>query len=620
MKKILLLIGAVLLFFNEGTLAQKPAEWKYVEGKIVTQWAEKVNASNPHPEYPRPQMVRKNWMNINGLWNYSILPKSETDAKPATFDGQILVPFAVESALSGVGKTVGKDSILWYQRMVDFNPKLKNERVLLHFGAVDWKCDVFVNGKPAGSHQGGYDPFSLDITALLTKKKQQEISVRVWDPSSDGPQPRGKQIKNPHSIWYTPVTGIWQTVWLETVPASYIAGIKPTPNVDKQTLTVKTDIANAASGDKIRIVASDGSATVAEQEFEAGSNAVLNIANPKLWSPESPFLYDLTISITRNGKVMDEVKSYFAMRKISMQPDANGVQRMMLNNQFLFQYGPLDQGWWPDGLYTAPTDEALKFDIIKTKEMGFNMIRKHVKVEPARWYRYCDELGMLVWQDMPSGDLGNNWEPHPGITGNETEKERTPESEQMYKTEWKAIMDANYHFPSIVVWVPFNEAWGQFKTEEITNWTMQYDPSRLVNSASGGNFFPVGHIMDLHNYPAPAMPRPDLFGAKQVIVLGEFGGLGLPVDQHTWQQKDNWGYQSFKNPEELYNKYESFIGRFEPLIRKGLSAAVYTQTTDVEVEINGLMTYDRKVIKMPETKLKQIHLKLYDPSFVKLKP
>jgi beta-galactosidase/beta-glucuronidase len=620
MKKILLLIGVVLGFFNNGTFAQKPAEWKYVEGKITTPWTEKVNSSNPHPEYPRPQMVRKNWMNINGLWDYAILPKSETDAKPTAFNGKILVPYAVESALSGVGKTVGKDSILWYQRTVDFSPKLKNERVLLHFGAVDWKCDVFVNGKPAGSHQGGYDPFSLDITELLTKKKQQEISVRVWDPSSDGPQPRGKQIKNPHSIWYTPVTGIWQTVWLETVPASYISRIKPTPDIDKKTLTVATEIKNAASGDKIKILASDGSTTVAEQEFEAGSDAVLTIANPKLWSPDSPALYDLTVSVTRNGKVIDEVKSYFAMRKISMQPDANGVQRMMLNNKFLFQYGPLDQGWWPDGLYTAPTDEALKFDILKTKEMGFNMIRKHVKVEPARWYRYCDELGMLVWQDMPSGDLGNNWEPHPGITGSETEQQRTPESEQIYKTEWKAIMDANYHFPSIVVWVPFNEAWGQFKTEEITNWTMQYDPSRLVNSASGGNFFPVGHIIDLHNYPAPAMPKPELFGLKQVIVLGEFGGLGLPVDQHTWQQKDNWGYQSFKSQEELYNKYESFINRFEPLIRKGLSAAVYTQTTDVEVEINGLMTYDRKVVKFPESKLKQIHTKLYDPSFVKLKP
>ncbi|SKB73411.1 glycoside hydrolase family 2 protein [Dyadobacter psychrophilus] len=620
MKTALLGLGLLSCVLSVDSVAQKPSEWKYVEGKIVTPWAEKVNVANVHPEYPRPQMVRQNWININGLWNYSIVPKQASETKPSSFDGQILVPFAVESALSGVGKTVGKDSVLWYQRNIDFAPKLKDQRVLIHFGAVDWKCDVFVNGKPAGTHQGGYDPFSFDITDLLVKKKQQDISVRVWDPSSDGPQPRGKQIKNPHGIWYTPVTGIWQTVWLETVATTHIADFKQVPDIDKQTVSVSTTLTNAAATDKIKVVAMDGPNKVAEQEVASGENAVLNIPNAKLWSPENPFLYDLTISVTRNGKVVDEVKSYFAMRKISMQLDANGIQRMALNNKFLFQYGPLDQGWWPDGLYTAPTDEALKFDILKTKEMGFNMIRKHVKVEPARWYRYCDELGMLVWQDMPSGDMGNNWEQRPGITGAETDKDRTPESENIYKTEWKAIIDANDHFPSIVVWVPFNEAWGQFKTEEITNWTMQYDPSRLVNSASGGNFHPVGHIIDMHNYPAPVMPRPDLFGAKQIIVLGEFGGLGLPVDNHVWQQKDNWGYQSFKSQEELYARYESFIKRFEPLIKKGLSAAVYTQTTDVEVEINGLMTYDRKVIKFPEAKLKQIHAPLYNADWVKLKP
>jgi beta-galactosidase/beta-glucuronidase len=610
MKKVLLCLTA-LLSAVQMLQAQVSSEWKIKEGKIVTPWAEKVSAANPHNEYPRPQLVRPNWQNINGLWNYSIVPQAASETKPASFEGKILVPFAVESALSGVGRTVGKDSVLWYQRTIDFSPKLKDQRVLLHFGAVDWRCDVFVNGKSAGTHQGGYDPFTFDITDLLVKKKPQEITVRVWDPSSDGPQPRGKQIKNPHGIWYTPVTGIWQTVWLETVPTSYISAVTPVADIDKQTISITSEIKNIKEGDKVKFVAMDGGNKIAEQEVAPNAPAELRIANPKLWSPDSPFLYDLTVTIIRNGKVIDEAKSYFAMRKIAMQPDKNGIQRMTLNNKFLFQYGPLDQGWWPDGLYTAPTDEALKFDIVKTKEMGFNMIRKHVKVEPARWYRYCDELGMLVWQDMPSGDLGNNWNQHPGVTGNETERDRTPESENIFRTEWKAIMDANRFFPSIVVWVPFNEAWGQFKTEEITNWTMKYDPSRLVNSASGGNFFPVGHIIDLHNYPAPAMPRPDLFGQKQIIVLGEFGGLGLPVDQHTWQQKDNWGYQSFKTQEELYKRYESFVGRFDALIKKGLSAAVYTQTTDVEVETNGLMTYDRKVIKFPEAKLKQIHAPLY---------
>jgi beta-galactosidase/beta-glucuronidase len=323
-------------------------------------------------------------------------------------------------------------------------------------------------------------------------------------------------------------------------------------------------------------------------------------------------LYDLDIALVRKGKVIDQATSYFAMRKISTAPDQNGVLRMLVNNKFLFQMGPLDQGWWPDGLYTAPTDEALKFDVDKTKEMGFNMIRKHVKVEPARWYYHCDKAGLLVWQDMPSGDMGNNWEQRPGIIGKGTSRERTPESEKIFKREWKAIMDAVYNFPCIVVWVPFNEAWGQFKTEEIVNWTMQYDPSRLVNTASGGNFHAVGHILDLHNYPEPVMPDPAIFGKDRVIVLGEYGGLGLPLEGHTWQTKDNWGYQSFPDKEQLTAKYLSFIDRFEPLIKAGLSAAVYTQTTDVEIETNGLMTYDRKVVKMPEGKLKEAHERLYE--------
>ncbi|HLT41464.1 MAG TPA: glycoside hydrolase family 2 TIM barrel-domain containing protein, partial [Sphingobacteriaceae bacterium] len=332
-----------------------------------------------------------------------------------------------------------------------------------------------------------------------------------------------------------------------------------------------------------------------------------------LWSPSNPFLYDLKVALVRNGKVIDEVSSYFAMRKISMGKDSQGIQRMLLNNEFLFQYGPLDQGWWRDGLYTAPTDEALRFDVEKTKEMCFNMIRKHIKVEPARWYYHCDQLGILVWQDMPSGDLGGNaWDMRPGqISGRKLEKDRSPESEAIFRTEWKAIMDALHNFPSIVVWVPFNEAWGQFKTKEITDWTMQYDPSRLVNSASGGNFYPVGHIIDVHNYPDAAMPDPNLFGDKQILVLGEYGGLGLPVEGHTWQLKDNWGYQSFKNEKELKERYVGLITDLERLIPMGLSAAVYTQTTDVEIETNGLMTYDRKVIKIPVSELHELHQKLY---------
>ena len=599
------------VLFHSATQAQ---DWQIVKGKITSPWAEKLNPANALPEYPRPQMVRKDWTNLNGLWQYAILPKDQ-QAIPASTQGSILVPFAVESALSGVGKTVGKDSILWYKKMVNVSAG-KNKNVLLHFGAVDWQCTVFVNGKEVGSHQGGYDPFSFDITAALKKGSKQDIAIRVWDPSDDGPQPRGKQIKNPHGIWYTPVTGIWQTVWLESVPKTYIAETKQTPDLDKKQVLVNASVENLQPGDQVLITAWDGDTKVAEQTATGNSEVSLTITNPKIWSTENPFLYDLKYTVQRRGKTIDEVKSYFAMRKISMKPDNKGIQRMLLNDQFVFQYGPLDQGWWPDGLYTAPTDEALKFDIEKTKEMGFNMIRKHVKVEPARWYYYCDVLGMLVWQDMPSGDLGNQWESRPGIYGRATDKDRTPESESVFRTEWKEIMRDLHNFPSIIVWVPFNEAWGQFKTKEIVEWTMQKDPSRLVNTASGGNFEDVGHIIDLHNYPEPLMPQPDLFGQKRVLVLGEFGGLGLPVENHTWQEKNNWGYQSFKNNTELFNRYSEFIDRIPNLISRGLSAAVYTQTTDVEVETNGLMTYDRKQIKMPVEKLKELHQKLYNPSMV----
>ena len=599
----LVLFGTISM----GLYAQET--WKPVAGKIITQWAADIKAEQPLPEYPRPQLTRKNWANLNGLWQYAIVPKATVESEPAAFDGNILVPYAVESALSGVGKTVGKDSVLWYKRAVEVANDLRKGKVLLHFGAVDWQCDVYVNGKKVGSHEGGYDPFSFDISAALKKGKQQEISIRVWDPSDDGPQPRGKQIKNPHGIWYTPVTGIWQTVWLESVPSTYIAATVQTPDIDKQSLSVKVDIENLQPGDVVKVVAYDGQQQVAEQIIKGEEEVALTINNPKLWSPANPFLYDLKYTVTRKGKLIDEAGSYFAMRKISEAPDNNGIKRMLLNNAFVFQYGPLDQGWWPDGLYTAPTDEALKYDVEQTKAMGFNMIRKHVKVEPARWYYHCDKLGMLVWQDMPSGDMGGNkWDMRVGqVSGKNLDKERSAESEGIYRTEWKAIMTALHNFPSIVVWVPFNEAWGQFKTKEITEWTMQLDPSRLVNEGSGGNFFGSGHILDIHNYPDPQMPSPEIFGEKQILVLGEFGGLGLPVEGHTWQEKDNWGYQSFKNSDELLKRYTGLINDLTPLIPLGLSAAIYTQTTDVEVEINGLMTYDRKVMKMPLEKLKQLH-------------
>lgn len=587
--------------------------WSPVGDKIKSPWTEEVDPASPLPEYPRPQLIRKNWQNLNGLWEYAITPVSQ-ESIPTEYQGNILVPYPVESALSGVGKEVGKDQVLWYRNQITVDKSVRKGQVLLHFGAVDWRCDVYVNGQHVGQHEGGFDPFYFDITAHLKKGNRQEIAVRVWDPTDDGPQPRGKQVKEPEGIWYTPVTGIWQTVWLEAVPESFIAATKHTPFLDEQLVKLTANITNSRAGDQLKVEALTGSQVVASETFSTTEEGSLKIPEVKQWSPTTPFLYDLKISLLRNGKVIDEVSSYFAMRKISMEKDSQGIQRMLLNNAFVFQYGPLDQGWWPDGLFTAPTDEALKFDIIKTKEMGFNMIRKHIKVEPARWYRYCDSIGVLVWQDMPSGDLGGNrWDNHPGqISGHNLDKERSSESEAYHRKEWQRIMDELHNFPSIVVWVPFNEAWGQFKTKEITEWTIQYDPSRLVNSASGGNFLQTGHILDLHNYPDPAMPDPELFGDEQVLVLGEFGGLGLPIEGHTWQEKDNWGYQSFKNKEDLLKRYTRLIEDLQRLIPRGLSAGVYTQTTDVEVETNGMMTYDRKVIKIPEATLKELHDKLYE--------
>ena len=574
------------------------AQWKPAGDKIKTKWAEQINPQNVLPEYPRPQLERTDWVNLNGEWEYAIKPKGEVE--PNSFDGNILVPFAVESSLSGVQKEVGENNELWYKRSFAVPANWKNKDVVLNFGAVDWKADVFVNDILIGSHQGGFTPFSFNITPYLTGKSNQKLVVRVWDPSDRGYQPRGKQTSNPEGIWYTPVTGIWQTVWLEPVATNHITSVKSIPNIDNGTMNVTVGTSQPCNTAVVEVKLLDKGQVVASAKGVQGKELRLAVQNPTLWDTSNPYLYDMKVSLTKDGKVVDDVKSYTAFRKISSKRDANGIMRMQLNNKNLFQYGPLDQGWWPDGLYTAPTDEALLYDIVKTKDWGFNMIRKHVKVEPARWYYHCDKEGILVWQDMPSGDMGNQWAPHTYNGG--TDKERSSASIANYYQEWKEIMDLCVSHPSVVVWVPFNEAWGQFDTEKVAEWTKNYDPSRLVNPASGGNHRACGDILDLHNYPGPSM---FLFDPQRVTVLGEYGGIGLPLENHLWWNKRNWGYVQFKNSDEVTAEYVKYANELKEMVDRGFSAAVYTQKTDVEGEVNGLMTYDRKEIKINEAAVKK---------------
>ena len=593
MRKIL------LAFCAFAVIGQAVAQWAPAGDKIKTTWGENLDPQNVWPEYPRPEMERDNWLNLNGEWEYAILPKGQIE--PQSFDGNILVPFAVESSLSGVQKEVGAGNELWYKRTFTIPSTWRGKDILLNFGAVDWQADVFVNDILIGSHTGGYTPFSLNITPCLEGKTTHKLVVRVWDPSDKSYQPRGKQTATPNGIWYTAVTGIWQTVWLEPVAPSHITSIKAIPDIDNGVMSVTVGTcSNASASDIVEVKLLQEGSVIAFAKGVEGNTLRLSVPDPILWEPMNPYLYDMEISLSQKGKVVDKVKSYTAFRKISTERDANGFMRMRLNNKDLFQYGPLDQGWWPDGLYTAPSDEALRYDIVKTKDFGFNMIRKHVKVEPARWYYHCDKLGILVWQDMPSGDHGNAWESN--VYNGGTDRRRTQVSKDNYYKEWKEIMDLCISHPSVVVWVPFNEAWGQFDTEEVVEWTTAYDPSRLVNPASGGNHRACGDILDLHNYPNPSMY---LFDPARVNVLGEYGGIGRAEEGHLWWNERNWGYVQFKTADEVTDQYVKYAEQLKELVKRGFSAAVYTQTTDVEGEVNGLMTYDRKVVKINETEVRK---------------
>jgi len=588
------------------------AAWAPAKGPLMTRWATQVSPRNALPEYPRPQLARREWMNLNGLWNYGMT--STNGSRPVSWDGEILVPYPVESALSGVMKTVGPEKRLWYHRTFEVPRRWEGRRVLLHFGAVDWEARIWVNGVGVGEHRGGYDAFSMDVTAALKAEGEQELVVSVWDPSDAGPQPRGKQVQKPEAIWYTPTSGIWQTVWMEPVEPSHVRGLKITPDWDGSAVEVSAQVTGAGHRYRVECLVRDGRTEVARGEVSVlggsltwevpfRSSVKLEIPGAKPWTPDTPFLYGLRVTLYEDDREVDTVESYFGMRKIAVAKDAQGVNRLFLNNQPMFQFGPLDQGFWPDGLYTAPTDEALQYDIRMTKQLGFNMARKHVKVEPDRWYYWCDTLGLLVWQDMPSGEKY--------IGGKDPDIQRSAESAAIFERELRAMVDGLGNHPSIVMWVPYNEGWGQWDTARIAALVKEWDPTRLVNSASGWTDRKVGDVHDIHTYPGPAAPPLE---AGRAGVLGEFGGLGLPVKGHTWQAEKNWGYRSFTTHEALTDAYLKLIDRLHPLTgNAGLAAAIYTQTTDVEIEVNGLMTYDRERVKMRLATVAEANQKIYSP-------
>ncbi|MBT7465877.1 MAG: beta-galactosidase [Bacteroidetes bacterium] len=568
-------------------------QWESKQAPIMSQWAQDVETDQPWDLYPRPIMERKNWTNLNGLWEYAIT--GIDDPRPEIMDGAILVPYPVESALSGVMKRIDKNNLLWYKRDLQISGRLKSQRLLIHFEAVDWHAKVWIDNKEIGEHKGGYSPFSFDISDYVNPGKEHELWISVWDPSTEGTQAVGKQNTNPSGIWYTPSSGIWQTVWLEKVPESYIADYLATPDIDKKELRVNVDLIGAKESDQLEVVVRQQGSLVSSEMAPSGSEIVLKIPEPRLWTPDDPHLYKIEINLLRDSKKIDEVKGYFGMRKISLGKDEKGITRIMLNNEFVFQNGPLDQGFWPDGLYTPPTEEAMVYDLKELKKMGFNMLRKHVKVENRRFYYWTDKLGLLVWQDMPNA--------HFRMSTNDIES--PGESTIQFEAELKELVLTLDPHPSIVVWVPFNEGWGQYNTARIVDFVHELDPTRLINSASGWTDRGVGHILDIHNYPDPRAPKAE---EKRAIVLGEFGGLGLPIKDHTWQQDKNWGYENMEGPSSLLAKYEQFYEEVYRLVDDpGLSAVVYTQTTDVEIETNGLMTYDRHMVKMGTDNIRKAH-------------
>ncbi|WP_285009638.1 sugar-binding domain-containing protein [Pedobacter faecalis] len=569
--------------------------WKPMTISIPTRWTKQVNAESPLPEYPRPQLVRKRWQNLNGIWEYAITAKNAE--KPMKYVNKILVPYPIESSLSGVQRFLKPDEALWYKRNIS-KPKLKpKERVMLNFGAVDFEATIYLNGKEIGKHVGGYQSFSFDVTSALTSDDN-ELVIKVWDPSDQGPSnPHGKQALKPQGIMYTSSSGIWQTVWLETVPDKYVESLKITPDVERGVLNI---VVNSNSSENVSIRVFDTTKEVALMpRNDANKMIEIPIKNAKLWSPDDPFLYELEITLGE-----DKVKSYFGMRKVEIKKDPKGIDRIYLNGKYTYNLGTLDQGFWPDGLYTAPTDEALAFDIMANKAMGFNTIRKHIKVEPARWYYHADKLGMLVWQDMVN----------PGFI--------TAGQKAQFEKEVRKNVAQLYNHPSIITWVLFNEKWGQYDQERLTKELKILDPTRLVNGHSGEmlyvndklkspspNAWVGADMTDVHAYPNPGHIK---FEKGKAAVLGEFGGIGVPIEGHLWDDlKAGWGYDGVVTPAILQKQYANMVDSLRKFEAQGLTASIYTQPFDVETEQNGLITYDREVIKLPIDKIREIHSTLW---------
>ena len=603
----------LLCVFLSAMMSAGAIEYRALNNHLTTRWTSTVAPDKVWDEYPRPLLQRDEWKNLNGLWQYAITPK---DAPiPTKWDGHILVPFCLESDLSGVVRVLDADHALWYRTQFrvpgKWKKKIEHGDLQLNFGAVDWEATIWVNGQLVGHHQGGYTAFTCSMGKEVKFDEDNEIILKVLDATDTGFQPCGKQRSQARGIWYTPVSGIWQTVWMEPVPSHPVTQVINIADIGHHSAQLTLCGGHQGYSAQVKVLYKGKKVTQADAAFGT-ENAMLTLALPgqlHLWTPDEPSLYDLEITVKdAKGKTIDRFVSYMAMREFGTARDDQGHVRFTLNGKEIFQFGLLDQGWWPDGLYTAPSPEALYYDIDQTKSWGYNLIRKHVKVEPELWYAHCDRVGIIVWQDMPSGDYGTSpeWQRTAYYRG--PSSLRSKSSMDNYYREWEDIIDQFRAFPCIASWIPFNERWGQFNTWSVTAWTKQKDPTRLVNPASGGNFCCTGDVLDVHNYPHPAQA---IIDPDRVNVVGEYGGIGYPVQGHTWVASDkNWGYIEFSSSKEVTDKYVEYAQMLLQLAQNGCSGAIYTQTTDCETEVNGIMTYDRKVVKMELDRFAEINRKI----------